>query len=153
MKGHLRNPGGPAGSVGMVTDGGDGRGKTGASRRAEGRTSDRSIVPMKPSNKAVTNAAERAEGRDRPGGIPCESGQVRTQSRVVLPSHLARVNEASRRDRRIRFHSSPRGSRCPTWVTFGKSRVRESRSLGSVRAKAEWLSYSTSILQVFGGTR
>ena len=29
------------------------------------------------------------------------------------------------------------------WVTFGKSRVRESRTPGSVRAKAEWLSYST----------
>jgi hypothetical protein len=28
-------------------------------------------------------------------------------------------------------------------VTFKKSRVRESRMLGSVRAKAEWLSYST----------
>ena len=30
-----------------------------------------------------------------------------------------------------------------TWVTLGKSRVRESRTPGSVRAKAEWLSYST----------
>jgi hypothetical protein len=28
-------------------------------------------------------------------------------------------------------------------VTLEKSRVRESRTLGSVRAKAEWLSYST----------
>jgi hypothetical protein len=32
-----------------------------------------------------------------------------------------------------------------TRVTFGKSRVRESRTPGSVRAKAEWLSYSTTI--------
>jgi hypothetical protein len=31
-----------------------------------------------------------------------------------------------------------------TRVTFGKSRVRESRTPGSVRAKAEWLSYSTT---------
>ena len=30
-----------------------------------------------------------------------------------------------------------------TRVTLGKSRVRESRTPGSVRAKAEWLSYST----------
>jgi len=29
-------------------------------------------------------------------------------------------------------------------VTLGKSRVRESRTPGSVRAKAEWLSYSTA---------
>ena len=33
--------------------------------------------------------------------------------------------------------------RSMTRVTFGKSRVRESRTPGSVRAKAEWLSYST----------
>lgn len=31
-----------------------------------------------------------------------------------------------------------------TRVTFGKSRVREIRPPGSVRAKAEWLSYSTT---------
>lgn len=30
-------------------------------------------------------------------------------------------------------------------VTLGRSRVRESRTPGSVRAKAEWLSYSTTI--------
>ena len=28
-------------------------------------------------------------------------------------------------------------------MTLGKGPVRESRTLGSVRAKAEWLSYST----------
>ena len=32
-----------------------------------------------------------------------------------------------------------------TRVTFGKSRVRESRTPGSVRAKVKWLSYSTVI--------
>jgi len=31
-----------------------------------------------------------------------------------------------------------------TRVTLGKSRVREIRPPGSVRAKAEWLSYSTT---------
>ena len=31
-----------------------------------------------------------------------------------------------------------------TRVTLGKSRVRESCTPGSVRAKAEWLSYSTT---------
>ena len=36
------------------------------------------------------------------------------------------------------------GTNGMTWVTFGKSRVRESRKPGSVRAKAEWLSYSTT---------
>lgn len=33
-----------------------------------------------------------------------------------------------------------------TRVTLGKSRVREIRPPGSVRAKAEWLSYSTTTL-------
>ncbi|TMK26591.1 MAG: hypothetical protein E6G69_16460 [Alphaproteobacteria bacterium] len=36
-----------------------------------------------------------------------------------------------------------------TRVTLGKSRVRESRTPGSVRAKAEWLSYSTITLRAF----
>jgi hypothetical protein len=31
-----------------------------------------------------------------------------------------------------------------TRIILGKSRVRESRTPGSVRAKAEWLSYSTT---------
>ena len=31
-----------------------------------------------------------------------------------------------------------------TRVTLGRSRVRESRTPGSVRAKAEWLSYSAT---------
>ena len=40
-------------------------------------------------------------------------------------------------------HSLARGLSGQPWVTFGKSRVRESRSLGSVGAKTEWLSYPT----------
>ena len=46
-------------------------------------------------------------------------------------------------------HSPLGGTRGLTRVTFGKSRVRESCTPGSVRAKAEWLSYST----VTGGGR
>ncbi len=34
-KGHLRDPGGPAGSVGLIADGGTEQGKTVAPRRAE----------------------------------------------------------------------------------------------------------------------
>src|SRR5262249_22632685 len=41
-------------------------------------------------------------------------------------------------------HSSLGGSDGMRRVTSGKSRVRESRTPGSVRAKAEWLSYSTT---------
>src|SRR2546425_13255907 len=41
-------------------------------------------------------------------------------------------------------HSPARGFLGPRWVTFRRSRVRESRTLGSVGAKAEWLSYPTN---------
>jgi hypothetical protein len=38
-----------------------------------------------------------------------------------------------------------RGAESLIEVTFVKSRMRESRTYGSVRAKAEWLSYSTTL--------
>lgn len=37
----------------------------------------------------------RAEGRGQPGRIPGELGKGRTQSRITLPSGLARVNAAA----------------------------------------------------------
>ena len=40
-------------------------------------------------------------------------------------------------------HTSPAGGHLLTRANLRRSRVRESRPLGSVRAKAEWLSYST----------
>lgn len=45
------------------------------------------------------------------------------------------------------------GASCITRVTFGKSRVREIRTPGSVRAKAKWLSYSTMVLLPRAGWR
>jgi RNA-directed DNA polymerase len=45
----------------------------------------------------------RAEGRDRPGRNPGEGHRVRTQSRVALPSNLARVNAAARMAVQTRF--------------------------------------------------
>lgn len=46
---------------------------------------------------------EGVEGRGRPEGSRHEMPKVRTQSRVALPSHLVRVNEAARHDRQARF--------------------------------------------------
>jgi len=43
------------------------------------------------------------EGRDQPQGSPSQGAKVRTQSRVALPTDLARVNEAAKRDKRTRF--------------------------------------------------
>ena len=45
----------------------------------------------------------RAEGRDQPGRNPIERGEVRTQSRVALPSNLARVNAAADKAVQTRF--------------------------------------------------
>src|SRR4030081_809562 len=45
----------------------------------------------------------RAEGRGQPGRNPGEGNRVRTQSRVALPSNLARVNRARRMAVRTRF--------------------------------------------------
>lgn len=44
-----------------------------------------------------------AEGRDQPGRNPGEGGGVRTQSRVALPSNLARVNAAALAAAQTRF--------------------------------------------------
>ena len=93
----------------------------------------------------------RAEGRGRPEGILRQEAGVRTQSRVALPPNLVRVNAAARRAAQARFTALLRAAavsvrpfpRSATRVTLGRSRVRESRMPGSVRAKAEWLSYST----------
>jgi RNA-directed DNA polymerase len=45
----------------------------------------------------------RAEGRDQLGRSPSEGSRVRTQSRVALPSNLARVNAAARAAVQTRF--------------------------------------------------
>ena len=45
----------------------------------------------------------RAEGRDQPGRNPREAERDRTQSRIILPSNLARVNAAARAAVRTRF--------------------------------------------------
>ncbi len=44
-----------------------------------------------------------AEGRGRLKRTPSKSTKVRTQSRVTLPCHLVRVNEAARRDKHTQF--------------------------------------------------
>jgi hypothetical protein len=42
------------------------------------------------------------------------------------------------------YHARPNGGRLLNRLNLRKSRVREIRTLGSVRAKAEWLRYSTA---------
>jgi hypothetical protein len=65
---------------------------------SRGRESDRLIVPMTP-----PKATRRAEGRGRPEGSSHREGKVRTQGRGILPANLTRVNDAAKKDKRIRF--------------------------------------------------
>ena len=49
------------------------------------------------------NSTRCTEGRPRPEGNSGGKAEVRTQGRAALPANLARVNEAARRSRKIRF--------------------------------------------------
>jgi RNA-directed DNA polymerase len=66
--------------------------------------SDRSVVPMKPSNEAgVKPAKEMVEERDLTEGNSTEGNAFRTQGRGDARSALERVRKAARRDRKQRF--------------------------------------------------
>jgi group II intron reverse transcriptase/maturase len=67
--------------------------------------SDGCVVPEKPSNKAVAEAAaaERVEGRQPAKGNDQQDAAHRTQSRARVSIGLLGVREAARRDRRARF--------------------------------------------------
>jgi RNA-directed DNA polymerase len=68
-----------------------------------GGKSDSLIVPGKPLNKALGQAAERVEGRRLAKGNLLERDTLRTQGRVGVPNALKRVRQAARRDRKLRF--------------------------------------------------
>lgn len=68
-----------------------------------GGKSDSLIVPGKPLNKALGQAAERVEGRRLAKGNLLERDTLRTQGRVGVPHALKRVRQAARRDRKLRF--------------------------------------------------
>ncbi len=92
----------------------------------------------------------------RPHNYPALNGFYREVRRIWLLC-LRRRSQKSRCIRWPEFETLTARFRLPTpritrtwaqariWVTLGKSRVRESRMPGSVRAKAEWLSYSTEL--------
>ena len=75
--------------------------------------SDGPIVPAKPSNKAddgrfdqrhpASSAAEKAEGRGPVKGNPQEHNKPRTQGRIGVQQALARVRQAARKDKKLRF--------------------------------------------------
>ena len=79
--------------------------------KADGRTpamygagkSDRSVVPMKASNKAGKPVAETSEGRGLAKGNMDEQNASRTQSRTSALSALDRVRQAAKREKGMQF--------------------------------------------------
>lgn len=69
----------------------------------EQRKSDRLVVPVKSSNNARSRAAETVEGRSLAKRNAGEQNRPRTQCRTRLPSELARVRQAARKDRKAKF--------------------------------------------------
>ena len=65
--------------------------------------SDRPVVPVKSSNKAVRTVAEGMEGRGLTKGNPLEQNASRTQSRNNAPSALERIRQAASKDKEMRF--------------------------------------------------
>jgi RNA-directed DNA polymerase len=97
MKGNLREPGGPIGSIERSAMGApcEGQPKHGAEPR--------SGVGPAHSTKEALEGNEGVEGRGRPGGNLPEKAGVRTQSRVALPLNLWRVYEAAKRNKQAQF--------------------------------------------------
>jgi hypothetical protein len=85
--------------------------------------SDPAIVAMKPANKAEQSAAESVERRAGTKGNADQQSTYRTQSR-------ANVSQALERIRRWPATASPSH-------TQGGSRMRESRTYGSVRGACD----------------
>ena len=65
--------------------------------------SDRVVIPEKRPNQTRPPVREVSEGRTRAKGNTPERNTPRTQSRTGVPSPLARVRQAAKRDRKQRF--------------------------------------------------
>src|SRR4029453_6870438 len=89
--------------------------------------SDRSVVPKKLPNNADNHATEVVEERDRTKGNPAKRDKPWTLSQPGLPSALARVGRAARRNTFLFPVDALRR------LTRGKSRIWEICTSGSVR--------------------
>lgn len=65
--------------------------------------SDNSVLPKKPPNNVLQEAAEAVEGRELAKGNLLEQNTHRIQSRANVPSALERVRQAAKGDRRQRL--------------------------------------------------
>ena len=97
MKGYLRDPGGPTGSIERSTMG------TLSKGQPEHSGEPRSGVGPVHSTAEALEGNEGGKGRVRREGNPRERAKVRTQIRVALPPNLTRVNGAAKRSQQARF--------------------------------------------------
>src|SRR5215475_1505436 len=96
--------------------------------------SDPAVVATKLANKAERSAAELVEPRAGTKGNANPQHSGRAQSRETVSQLLARIRQTARERKKERFTSSSLGpnSDLPS-LTRGRSRMRESRTYGSVR--------------------
>ena len=97
MKGHLRKPGGPTGSVQQA-----GMGATCEGQPEHGAEPRSGVGPVHSTDEAL-EGSEGVEGRGWPGGNLRKTVKVRTQGRRTLPLNLLRVYEAAKRNKQARF--------------------------------------------------
>jgi len=97
MKGHLRKPGGPTGSVQQA-----GMGATCEGQPEHGAELRSGVGPVHSTDEAL-EGNEGVEGRGWPGGSLRKTVKVRTQGRRTLPLNLLRVYEAAKRNKQARF--------------------------------------------------
>jgi Transposase len=97
MKGNLREPGDPIGSIQRSTMGAtcEGRPERGAEPRS-------GVGPFRSTNEA-SEGNEGVEGREWPERNQSGEAKVRTPSRVALPLNLWRVYAAARRNKQAQF--------------------------------------------------
>src|SRR6266516_8052483 len=76
--------------------------------------SDSAIVAGKPTNKAVSTAAEPVERRAEAKGNASQQSTRRTQSRVSVSHTLERIRQAN--EKTLCRHTPKVGAECPNWA-------------------------------------
>jgi len=121
-EGSCRNLGGPATGRQLIDAGGPHREGEEPKPMMHGRgKSDSAIVAVKPANKAEQSAAEPVEPRAETKRNAGQHNTHRTPSRASVTQGLERIRQTAKET-----SGSPSG-------TQGRSRMRESRTYGSVR--------------------
>src|SRR5438067_1626190 len=103
--------------------------------------SDSAIVAGKPTNKAVSTAAEPVERRVEAKGNARQQSTRRTQSRVSVLQALERIRQAVTKT--LCRHTPKVGAVCPNWARTdlceGRSVMSVPTAISDIRARAMYL--------------